>query len=102
MIFMIIGHYFSSQFLKAHLVKNYFRELRRNKYEEDQTAKHLPINFPMTHMVLEPIISLFIALFCFCKFCKRKCKPKRTQLLLDKGIEKIERHLEITKVLRST
>jgi len=56
------------------------------------------IGFSLVHVLLEPVIAIFIKLFCFCKFCKNSCKKK--QELLDLGQEKLDEELEIVNFVK--
>ena len=50
-------------------------------------------------MLLEPIISPMVSILCLYKSC-HGCRTKRIKKVLQDGEERLEKHLEITKLIK--
>ena len=95
-IFSVFGTYFSAQFFRADFVENYFKEVQRTAIKSKVEFKKIKI--PTLYMLLEPILNPLISIFCFCRRCCRS--PKRIRKLLENGEERLEKHLEVTKLMK--
>jgi hypothetical protein len=92
-VFSLFGTYFSTQLFRADFVEKYFKQKTKPQAEIKK------INIPTLYMLMEPIISPLMTLFCFCKWC-RCCKSKKIRKVLEDGEERLEKHLEVTKLMK--
>lgn len=117
MIFMIFGHYFSSQFFDAKIANELYLEkvkpgnAERGRYQpkivnkddqktilnEDDFNQHFrPINISVFKLMLEPLFRVICFPLCACNTCG--CKKQRRLLHIAK--KRFEKEMEVTHVLK--
>ena len=79
-----IGAYWSSQMFKLDFIETIY-----------QNQNFEPISFNWIHIIFEPIVSMFISIFCIFKTCNY-CKCKRDQTLMDESREALDDVFDIT------
>jgi hypothetical protein len=76
------------------MIEKYF------KRKDKKSKKNFKIiEIPHWHIILEPLIKLFICMCCFTKSCK-SLRPRINQRYLIKGEEKLSKELEIVKLIK--
>ena len=79
------GSYISLRLLKAEIPQILFNNgIIKDKGE---------VNFSIFHIIFEPFIALFIKMFCFCKCSKTKIE--KDQLIINTGLVKLNKELDI-------
>lgn len=54
----------------------------------------MKIDMPVLHILLEPLIALFLQIFCFCRWCNR-WRIKQNQNVMDVGSKRVQDKLNL-------